>query len=427
LQATPSADEVYPLRIQCSRRPDVVEANDILDAVSYNILSSATSSTGHYMDIHGNARDFDEEQRRTITYARLEDWMRQKKVICLQEVTSAFLYQEDRTARVELANLLNRRMYDVYAHFYNYEHKTKTKTLGLAVFVPVDRFDATDVSVLCPWKKPLRSQMLTDRLLKLDDQINSGQIEWIAQCRAKNPEATVTKKKNDDLKNEKKTLEDEQRKTIPRYNDRSVLMLRLESDGKSVLIGNIHVPCKYDNPWIATSIAFQAKQAILDWACKFDTAPLVFCGDFNSMPGQEGFKCFQGTLDYEEPFIQPDFITHDAFKDVVTNEKWTVALPVSDCCTCYALTENSVKAQKAQAASDSPESDKNTNSLSFKPRNYHLDHFFVRDKTNSLAITKRICPTLETVKTLTGDDPLPNLEIHEPSDHLPIELGLQFK
>jgi hypothetical protein len=240
-----------------------------------------------------------------------------------------------------------------------------------------------------------------------------------------------------ELKSTKKKLEVANSSRPPYYSDRTILMLRLESHDKAVCIGNIHMPCEFKDQWIVTSIAFQAKQEALRWTDGFELAPLVFCGDFNSMPGQTGFECFEGTLAYDDS--KSDLIPKDTFKNVITDERWINAFSTRDGCTCYGLTKNSVDAQRAQAlsetpiaddsrsASDSTESDTNTYSLSFKPRNYHLDHFFIRDKTNSLDITKRICPTLDTVKALTGDDPLPNLEIHEPSDHLPIELGLQFK
>ena len=396
------------IEIKCSTRPESVTPQSTVDIVSYNILSSATASGGYYRDTDGQPREFNENERRGMIYARIEGWMEEGKVICLQEVTYSFLFHE------ELRTLLETHRYDVYAHFYAFDVRARTTTLGLAAFVPIDRFAVADATLLRPWQYALESRNRQATLRDIETKIASLKELKIQLSRNRQiEEAKLIQAQLNDLQSDQKALEAESKKEVASYNDRTVLMLRLQSGSRVVSIGNIHVPCQFKDAKVATSIAFQAKQAVLAWAAQFDPAPLVFCGDFNSMPRQAGYSCFTGTQVYDEESIDPDRIQADTFSNVVTSEPWQDALAISDGCTCYALTEATVKAQAGAA--------------SFVPRPFHLDHFFVRDPDNLLKITRRLCPTLEQVRSRTSENPLPNLSINEPSDHLPIELTLDAR
>jgi endonuclease/exonuclease/phosphatase family metal-dependent hydrolase len=401
------------IEIKCDKGRHGV-SDGAVDIVSYNILSSATASAGYYRDKDGNVRVFDEDERRKIIYTRLGDWMARKKIICLQEVTDAFLFHEERP-REELKALLDKCPYDLYAHFYTFDFKTKTCSLGLAVLVPVDRFAVTNVDLLHPWKAALRSHERHVELEHIEARKQALLHDMILFRKAQQQDdAMAATKEIDCLKERKRMLGIQSKQEIPRYHDRTALVLRLESGSEALLVGTIHMPCLFKDPRMATTIAFQAKQAVLDWASQYDPAPLVFCGDFNSTPGQEGFNCFTGVCGYEEGFVDFDRIQKDEFGKVVASERWIDALSVFNGCTCYGLTQAVVDTRQDPSSR-------------LMPRPLHLDHFFVRDKLNRLEQIGRVCPTWKEVRDRTGDDPLPNTSIGEPSDHLPIELGLHFK
>jgi hypothetical protein len=63
----------------------------------------------------------------------------------------------------------------------------------------------------------------------------------------------------------------------------------------------------------------------------------------------------------------------------------------------------------------------------FKPKALLLDHFFMRDRLERVAITNAECPTIFDVISKTKGKPLPDLSLEEPSDHLCISLSLRFK
>ena len=391
------------VHIKCQIRPENLEPANTINVVSYNILSSATSSDGYYKDTNGASRTFDEDQRRRMIYSRLKEWMEKQKVICLQEVTYSFLFLDD-----QLQALLDAHSYDVYANFYAYSVQKQTTTMGLAVFVPINHF--AEATLLSPWQYPLKSRKREAEIEEIKEEIETLHAKKIELCKAKRTTADVTALQQAitdiqtqiaDLQTRQKALDAASKQEVTNYKDRTILALRLGIAGGKISIGNIHVPCQFKDPWLATSIAFQAKQAVLEWA----TDPLVFCGDFNSQPGQAGYRCFTGT----QVSVDPDRIPADTFSRVVTEEKWESPLETFTGCTCYGLTAATVEAKV------------------FEPRPFHLDHFFVRDPDSLLTITRSICPTLEQVRAKTSYDPLPNLEAGEPSDHLPIELGFRHR
>ena len=77
------------VHIKCQIRPENLEPANTVNVVSYNILSSATSSDGYYKDTNGASRTFDEDQRRRMIYSRLKEWMEKQNVICLSWIMRA--------------------------------------------------------------------------------------------------------------------------------------------------------------------------------------------------------------------------------------------------------------------------------------------------------------------------------------------------
>ena len=200
------------------------------------------------------------------------------------------------------------------------------------------------------------------------------------------------------------------------FNDRTVLVLHLkDQSGKNLVIANVHLPCRHREIVKMTSLAFKAKQYVINWMQDKNLLeyPLILCGDLNSDPNVNNgtaYHCIAGNIPYLSDQVNTDTIDQEEFSTYVTNEQWVDCLSIAytDGFTNYGLTKDSFERDGAPTAR-------------------HLDHIFLRDKSKTLNITTCECPLKEEIATITGGEPIPNLKYEQPSDHLPISVSFKFK
>ena len=126
-----------PHSMKCARH-GMLEKSPLWDFTSYNILSLELAQDDYYRKLDGTVNRMDTESRRNAINAKVEKWMEAGRIVCLQEVTNAFLSPE---ANPGLHAALRRFEYDVYHHAYCYQVSREKDTagvftLGLATLVP---------------------------------------------------------------------------------------------------------------------------------------------------------------------------------------------------------------------------------------------------------------------------------------------------
>jgi mRNA deadenylase 3'-5' endonuclease subunit Ccr4 len=146
-----------------------LEMRDEFELVSYNILSLESGEDDYYRNLDGTPKKLDKSTRRDCITNKIEKWMEEKKIICLQEVTATFLNPEFNPG-LELLRISHK--YSFYSHLYSYmpnkvdKKKPGNCTLGLAVMIPCEYYSVERKVVLRPWESAEMSML--DKVAILD-------------------------------------------------------------------------------------------------------------------------------------------------------------------------------------------------------------------------------------------------------------------
>ena len=502
-----------PHSMKCARH-GMLEKSPLWDFTSYNILSLELAQDDYYRKLDGTVNRMDTESRRNAINAKVEKWMEAGRIVCLQEVTNAFLSPE---ANPGLHAALRRFEYDVYHHAYCYQVSRDKDTagvftLGLATLVPARLYRVAVSALLWPWKDPVVPPEDQAALARLDKEYNeSKNILKALQKSRPTPPASLLKNACGVLgvppdagidpetlaasleaqaarRHEALLAKTRQFKNITdhkSFKERTVIALALEdASGNRMTVANIHMPCLYrpEDREMMTSLAFRAKRAILDWMAqeRVADAPMLLGGDFNSGPlgdSSTAYSCFAGTLGYASSWVSKDIPRPD-FEKYVGAEKWPngIATADNDGCTAFGFTKTGLATAMAGLErfmdgrcpgfarfagvvlkSHAPDDClrgylRHTNAAPadtlrgvdeetlarlfrealderpsyFAPKQLWLDHFFTRSAPGQIRIVDHVVPKASHVVEWFGGQPIPNLDMGEPSDHLPISLSLCF-
>jgi hypothetical protein len=389
--------------------------------------------------------------------------------------------------------------YRFYWHFYSFQRKqgavggefVGVHKMGLAILVPERIYNVEKSAQLRPWQDS--DMKVTDcvQIGKLEESI-SKLDEFQKKCADSDKKAGVTdemwaqlhglmpreakiilgpllgkiNKEKSALRKKVDAIVTEYTRRPPSYNDRSVLLLKLSDiRGRSFVVGNIHIPCKFSAPKIMTSIALKAKQCIVDWLRRngLNEVPMLLCGDFNATPGDNVHSCFTGGLQFEDPAVNTDYVEFETFEKVVSDEPWLDLLKRFNTggCTNYGFTRQGYgdRYEKLKAYMDSlgpdfaqlvdavmagneadgavlsyrenyPDVDVSTHFASaitmrktlFVPNQLMLDHFFSRGRFEDV---EPKCWQSWELASEFGGRPLPDLDFGEPSDHLAISVDFK--
>lgn len=484
------------------------QPKDMGGFTSYNILSMELSKTDHYRNLDGTAKTLDPTERMRLINEAVNGWMKRGDVICLQEATALYLGID---TNPELHKLLTAHAYDMYFHEYGFQvTKGLTKqqqkeikpifTLGLAILVPLDRYIVSAATTLKPWGAGIVPPEQQNAFKKLEREYGKTK-NILAELEKNRPtpsdplfvngrNALRTLPKRDldlDLDTliqllgeqeaamqrvyttEAALVEKAKAKLVEKYEDRSILALALEdSKGSTMLVANLHLPCVYEDKTAMASLAFCAKRAILDWMAqtRLTGFPLLVCGDFNSSPEDTACSCFNGTLDSASKWIDPR-ISHKAFEQYISNERWDYTPTPLDGCTAYCFSNVAFQAAKAQFEAEMDERYPNfapyvdgvlrlrqpneceayyrdqgktppdlevfkeafeLKKKFFVPKKLWLDHFFLRASPGQIGVVQMTIQTEEEVARRLKGRPIPDLApaTAEPSDHLPIHISIEF-
>lgn len=512
---TPRGSRTDPLCIKCAHQGEL-SPTPLWSFTSYNILALETGGDGYYRNLDGTPKSMDVGERRQAINQKVVGWMGQGRIICLQEVTAGYLSKE---SNPELHDALRAQSYDVYHHHYQWSVRKDLPAkglflLGLAILVPSRLYSVRQAALLWPWKDPVippSEQAELDGLEKRcseatsirkalagamsSPKISPALIQRAIACAAVGaPDPASVDAPGPpsvgDLMEQLQERADSAtsmmvaiRARFPNttdepFKDRTAIALVLEDSARRrMVVTNIHLPCKYQDPTMMASVAFRVKQGLLDWmaASHLTGLPMLLCGDFNSGPlgnASTAYDCLVGSLGHSSSWVDRR-ITKADFDKYVTREPWHDALAESgdDGCTTFGFTKPRFDAAKAEfqhsladqfaccrAASDScseletyvdmvlkcetqaeceamcadavpPPLDLLKAALStkrdfFKPTPLWLDHFFIRFAGPPLRVVSHtITKESQVVKALHGK-PIPNLAIGEASDHLPVHLSL---
>jgi hypothetical protein len=483
-----------PFSIKCGTSPDAgPSAGAGWGVTSYNILSLDMAMDGHYLNLDGTPKSIDVEARRQAINRKVVGWMEQGQIICLQEATLAYVSGE---CNPVLHAALRLHGYDVYHHQYQWTIKKDLPakgyfSLGLAVLVPSRLYTVAEAGLLWPWKDPVMppdDQAAAARLDKERGRLGS----LVAVLSRAVPNASLFQKTAGECGLAAPTTEaliaclrgreaaaaaslEALRKrfvtvTEGPFKERTIIALRLEDRvGNALVVGNVHLPCKYGDGVMMASLALRAKQALLDFISK--GMGMLLCGDFNAVSGSSAYTCLTGELDYGSCWTDKN-IRPDDFERCVSLERWCAV--GGDGCTVFGFTRTGFAAAKdeflrfmaLQGEDDAAEAlevvlgsrtvaecmahrlsnaspEYFTAALGakrdlFRPRQLCLDHFFTRfagtakhtaeQQPNTSQTTARVGSfgyTDSTQLRLEGR-PIPDLGVGEPSDHLPIHLTLRF-
>jgi hypothetical protein len=458
---------------------------------SYNVLSLDSGLDGYYQNLNGTPKCIDAGDRMLAINDKVGCWMAQGQIVCLQEVTWQYLSKE---SNPELHVALREHAYSVYHHHYGWIVRRELpakglQPLGLAILVPTRLYQVHLAGVLTPWKDPVLSapeQAALDSATKQYGAAKTvlglltgpgGGTPGILQRCVK----LVGEGGAEELGMRLRLLMDglaaKMAAAVPAVNvvdgpfkDRSIIGLVLQdAGGRRMAVANVHLPCQYHNPLMMVSIAFKAKQALLDWMAASEIAGLhlLLCGDFNSEPMGEAYGCFDGKLAKSSQWVDTRISAVD-FRRCVTSEPWNDTLrDTTDGCTCFGFTQPrlkvvlaefrqalverfSVSDEVAGAYADTAVACKTLDECEghwrgetkprldllvaaleakrdfFKPRPLWLDHFFLRSGDVPLRVEHCGIQTKSQVIHRLRNMPIPDLVLGEPSDHLPIHLTLIF-
>ena len=512
--------------------------------VSYNILSDAQFNGDYYRKIDGSVNSINEVERKECINGKIKAWLESGYIVCLQEVTRDFTsktinenlhsmlkeyeynsyshsYNYDpKTEKftLGLAILVPNAYFSIELNELLYpwnnpewsivDRNTSRDNKSKITEVNEEKDDVFSLAKPSIDKKKIvqnakkyiekwsHGENGKDIMKKIIDDHQSLDIQQLIThfCTAikqKNglPEklqnpidvAKDLQKKSLIIINENETMTTKYKQYPRPYRDRTVLVLHLKDHSeKSLLIANVHIPCKYKDIKVMTSLALKAKISIINWMQEkiLLNVPMILCGDFNSDPQVDhgtAYNCIKGSISFDESYVNKDTIEIDEFDTYVTQEQWTDCLSTAytDGFTNYGLTKQSLKnrlemkytqeggidlsifseyildhdekifAQCLKAYSEKNQIDIKTIPIEqilidsdtvrqnigvyLKPTARHLDHIFLRDNSSTLEISERKCPLKSDISTITGGDPIPNLTHDQPSDHLPISVTFKFK
>ena len=474
---------------------------DGIDVVSYNILSSALFTGDHYRKLDGSVNNIDPGTRRQAINQKISAWVDLNKIICLQEVTDDFMSASKNS---ELRAILSTKKYNAYFHHYKFSLEEEKNILGLATLVPNSLFKVQASDLLRPWanhemkvldKEKIKENQSNitrmtqdcseiyalvrkgdeDSIIQLDEICKGLVLSYSIETREIDTKqkalevCNYLKQEIALLTKENKKIIEGYRKNINTLGDRTIIILHLkDSSDRDLVIANVHLPCKYENPIEMNTLALRAKEHIIDWlkAKTPASSPLVLCGDLNSDPDDvtgKAYHCFKGTLSYDPANVNTECISRDEFREYVVNEKWHSCLSTihAPALTNYGFTERSLERCIREAmvkcglkfsvfeklifdpvCEDKDFEDiigkfkekvkpviakiRKGKSEYIKPKPLHLDHIFIRDESGKLVVEHYECPSKDHAIEKLESNPIPNLEKGEPSDHLPISVSLKF-
>jgi len=251
--------------------------------VTYNVLSSSLCEPSFYTNSDPEALDPDARLVRVL--AKLEGEVRSKSIICLQEIS--------RSWSGELHTFFAQRGYHFVHSAYGGQ---RNGFMGVSVAFPISEYDITNTSMdrvsnFKAWPRAPKPGALS--------RFGSAIVGVYRKIRGRRPPIDPW---NDAMK---------------RHNCLVYVRLVHKVSGKPFHLATYHMPCQFRVPSVMTIHAALVQQRLHELAGE---EPLIWCGDFNVMPGDGPYKLItEGSLDPE----------HEAFPPPRSHDSWEPTVPMS--------------------------------------------------------------------------------------------------
>lgn len=241
-----------------------------VNVISYNVLSSSLASPGYF--VHCEPKNLYSENRFVKLTAKLEEQVRRKAVICLQEVSTAWAGQ--------LHSFFQKEDYYLISSHYT---KGWQGYMGSAIAFPNKSFTAEEVEIVRvadtkPWPRQPKPTLL--------DKVSSAVQSLIFGARQ----------------------QDHWELARNRANTMVMVRLKSRSGGKTFCVGTYHMPCMFWAPKVMVIHSALVCQKIQAFA---KDSHCILLGDFNFKPIDSCYSlCTQGSLSEEDEFypepLHPD-------------------------------------------------------------------------------------------------------------------------
>ena len=243
--------------------------------VTFNVL------TPHYCDLVSypqcSSVAVDPEARYEVLLQKLNKEIASRSVICLQEVCQGW--------HNRLLPLFHANEY----HFIgcNYGHQ-KSGYMGLAVAIPQDLFRVSDceiVRVSDTFRFPRLPRSWIVHLYRRGLSLTTWMVNLFTSWFIPSMSVSVYTDSND--------MEQASR----RQNQQIMLRLCHKETGKSVVLGNYHMPCEFARPNVMHLHVAMSTNALRRFAQKqlpseppSPSPPVLFLGDFNLKPDSDSYQ-----------------------------------------------------------------------------------------------------------------------------------------
>jgi mRNA deadenylase 3'-5' endonuclease subunit Ccr4 len=248
-----------------------------LKVLTYNTLARLLCSEENFKEPNYDPNNLLFENRYSRIWNKLDTYIKEGYVICLQEVDTAS------SGQFQLD--FKKRGYDFYFHGYG---KQWNNFMGVAIAVPssfnvvkVDKFRIADGK---DWPKP--SYHINSKTSQWMKYLSRGYVDWTTPYTSYKTWSISKKKWN------------------------FMITLEIQNDkGSNIFVSTLHMPCSFRNPSTMFTYAALARQHIKDFS---NGSPYVLAGDFNICPNSDLYN-FLLTGNCDPKSIRKDFPPEDTW------------------------------------------------------------------------------------------------------------------
>ena len=355
-----------------------------MKVISYNLLNhKVETGDDHHVHPDGSPVFTDEfnAARLGARLALIARWMDAGHTLYLQEVPSEVACSD------ELQTAVKEKGYTAAFQLYNYKKTGATvgPTLGLMTLLP-PALELKEAALLLPFNYKHFSPEQAECMKASEEQIAGlrEEMEALKRDPVLKKNCGQIQKRIADEANKIKALQNSVHP--PPFGDRPLLVvLARDAAGREVCLVNMHMPCQHRNPAVELQNAMDAKREVTQYlAAHAPSAPFIFGGDLNCLPGHAPFNVF--------------------------SQEWTPVFPLDGegYATTYGLTTRRLRECLAQGCP-------------VAPTPYDLDHFF----TLGVKVLGHKKPTVGELMDLCGGLPIPQLP-DQPSDHVAVEMDIAW-
>lgn len=222
-----------------------------LSVVTYNLLSPAYVKPAYFPNIQDEYLDKNQRLKRTV--GLIQKWMKDRAIICLQELCEEWMHH--------FTKLFSQNNYKFHPIIY------ANGKSGVSISYPIDLFDTL--------------------MVQSDSCFNESMFNKIK-------EATNNSQIHQELENASQS----ENKCIS-------VVIETKGLGQKILLSTYHMPCRFAQKFFITSHIHGLKDLLFEISQKYKCNHIILAGDFNITSKNPEYKFLAGICDEKN---DPEFI-----------------------------------------------------------------------------------------------------------------------